>query len=281
MKKILALVIGIILVVSLLSSCTVTIGSDDKGLDAAYEYVLTMYKDKPTITPSDFDVIAVVTIEGEAFPITWEVEVTKGDANSVKLVKSEDGKTVKVDIDEKVTSSVDYNLTFKIEKNGNACSAGFAHSIPEYKLFSWQQYVDAAEDEDILFFKVDSEDKAIWGELASSCARDNGIKATVIYGSARDLDALLYMDYPVFASNFCPNAGSALGLGTLNETIDVEGTQIAPGDFFFGDETGIVVIPQQLFASVMAQSLLVKIKESGIIEDINSGKTLAEIVGLK
>ena len=147
MKKILALVIGIILVVSLLSSCTVTIGSDDKGLDAAYEYVLTMYKDKPTITPSDFDVIAVVTIEGEAFPITWEVEVTKGDANSVKLVKSEDGKTVKVDIDEKVTSSVDYNLTFKIEKNGNACSAGFAHSIPEYKLFSWQQYVDAAEDE--------------------------------------------------------------------------------------------------------------------------------------
>lgn len=141
--------------------------------------------------------------------------------------------------------------------------------------------IDAAEDEDILFFKVDSEDKAIWGELASSCARDNGIKATVIYGSARDLDALLYMDYPVFASNFCPNAGSALGLGTLNETIDVEGTQIAPGDFFFGDETGIVVIPQQLFASVMAQSLLVKIKESGIIEDINRGKTLAEIAGLK
>ena len=89
------------------------------------------------------------------------------------------------------------------------------------------------------------------------------------------------MDYPVFASNFCPNAGSALGLGTLNETIDVEGTQIVPGDFFFGDETGIVVIPQQLFASVMDQSLLVKIKESGIIEDINRGKTLAEIAGLK
>jgi 3-hexulose-6-phosphate synthase len=141
--------------------------------------------------------------------------------------------------------------------------------------------IDSAQDGDILFFKVDSEEKAIWGELASSCARDNGIKATVIYGSARDLDALLYMDYPVFASNFCPNAGSALGLGSLNEPIDVEGVKINPGDFFFGDESGIVIIPKELFSKVMAQVLLVKIKETGIIEDINSGKTLAEIVGLK
>jgi hypothetical protein len=31
----------------------------------------------------------------------------------------------------------------------------------------------------------------------------------------------------------------------------------------------------------MAQVLLVKIKETGIIEDINRGKTLAEILGLK
>ena len=57
--------------------------------------------------------------------------------------------------------------------------------------------------------------------------------------------------------------------------------KINPGDFFFGDESGIVVIPQELFAQVMAQTLLVKIKESGIIKDISGGKTLAEIVGLK
>lgn len=139
--------------------------------------------------------------------------------------------------------------------------------------------IDAAGEGDILFFKVDDDDKAIWGELASTCARDNGIKATVIYGSARDLDALLYMDYPIFASNFCPNAGSALGLGTLNEPIDVEGTTVNPGDFFFGDESGIVVIPKELFTKTMIASLGVKIKESHIIKDISNGKTLAEIVG--
>lgn len=143
------------------------------------------------------------------------------------------------------------------------------------------QAIDEADDGDILFFKVSSTDKAIWGELASTCARDNGIKATVIYGSARDLDALLYMDYPVFASDFCPNAGSALGLGTLNEPIVVDEMLINPGDFLFGDESGIVVIPQELFAKTMSATLSVKIKESKIVEAIADGMTLAEIVGLK
>ena len=141
--------------------------------------------------------------------------------------------------------------------------------------------IDSASEGDVLFFKVDSEDKAIWGELASTCARDNGIKACVIYGSARDLDALLYLDFPVFASNFCPNAGSALGLGTVNEPIEVEDVKINPGDFFFGDESGIVVIPKELFAKTMEATLGVKIKEAKIIENISEGMTLAEIVGLR
>lgn len=140
--------------------------------------------------------------------------------------------------------------------------------------------IEDASEEDVLFFKVDSEDMAIWGELASRCAQDNGIKASVIYGSARDLDALLYIDFPVFASSFCPNAGSALGLGTLNEPIVVEDVRVNPGDFFFGDESGIVVVPKELFTQTMVATLGVKVKESNIVDLINDGVGLAEIVGL-
>lgn len=140
--------------------------------------------------------------------------------------------------------------------------------------------IDSASSGDILFFKVDSDDKAIWGELASTCAKEKGIKATVIYGSARDLDALLDMDYPVFASNFVPNAGLALGLGKLNQPIEIEGNKINPDDFFFGDESGIVVIPKELFSKVMVSALAVKLKESAIVEMLGAGTTLGEIVGL-
>ncbi|WP_298520937.1 RraA family protein [uncultured Methanobrevibacter sp.] len=139
--------------------------------------------------------------------------------------------------------------------------------------------IDSAGEGDILFFKVDDDDKAIWGELASTCAKNNGIKATVVFGSVRDLDALLYMDYPIYASNHVPNAGLALGLGTLNQPIEVEGNIINPGDFFFADESGIVVIPKELFAKAMVSVLGVKLKESAIIEKLAQGVTLAEIVG--
>ena len=141
--------------------------------------------------------------------------------------------------------------------------------------------IDGACEGDVLFFKVDNDDKAIWGELASTCAKNNGIKATVVFGSVRDLDALLYMDYPVYASNHVPNAGLALGLGTLNQPIEIEGNVINPGDFFFADESGIVVIPKELFGKVMLSVLGVKLKESSIIEKLDEGITLAEIVGLE
>lgn len=139
--------------------------------------------------------------------------------------------------------------------------------------------IDEADEGDILFFKVDSEEIAM-SELASTCARDNGIKATVIYSSARDLDVLLYMDYPVFASNYCPNAGLALSLSNLNESLDIEGFKVNPGDFLIGDKCGIVVIPQELFVKTMLASLEVKIKESTIIDKITMGNTLSQIVGL-
>lgn len=141
--------------------------------------------------------------------------------------------------------------------------------------------IDDAGEGDVLFFKVDNDDKAIWGELASTCAKNNGVKATVVYGSVRDLDALLDMDFPIFASNFVPNAGLALGLGKLNQPIEVEGTEINPGDFFFGDESGIIVIPKELFTKVMLSALGVKLKESAIIKKLAEGITLGQVADLR
>ena len=140
--------------------------------------------------------------------------------------------------------------------------------------------IDSAMEGDVLFFKVDSCDKAIWGELASTSAENKGIKATVIYGSARDRDALLHIDFPVFACDYCPNAGSALGLGNVGETIEIEDIKINSGDFLFGDENGIVVIPKRLFKDTMIATLSVKIKESKIVSLINDGVSLSEIVGI-
>ena len=126
----------------------------------------------------------------------------------------------------------------------------------------------------------------VWGRITTckTNSDDWGTSALaidIIYGSVRDLDALYYMDYPIFACDYAPNAGSALGLGKINVDVSVGDMTIRPGDFFYGDETGVVIIPQSLFKKVMNQTLAIKIKELGIIDAINNGKTLSQAAGLK
>lgn len=141
--------------------------------------------------------------------------------------------------------------------------------------------IDEANNGDVLLVQTSDMDAAIWGELASTCAKNNGVKATLVYGCVRDLDALLCMDYPIFACGFRPNAGNTLGLGEINVDLELESMKISPGDFLFGDETGVVIIPKQFFKKVMLKTLEVKIKEKNITDMLNSGKSLSQIVGLK
>lgn len=141
--------------------------------------------------------------------------------------------------------------------------------------------IDESSIGDILFIKASDKNTSIWGELASTSAKKQGVAGVAVYGSVRDLDALLYIDFPVFACDFKPNAGKALGLGNINSDLFIDGFKISPGDFFLGDETGVVVINQNLFNDVILKALEIKKMESNIIKQLNDGKSLSEIVNLK
>jgi 3-hexulose-6-phosphate synthase len=141
--------------------------------------------------------------------------------------------------------------------------------------------IDEADDEDVLLIETSDMDAAIWGELASTCAKNNGVKATLVYGCVRDLDALLTMDYPIFACGFRPNAGKALGLGEINPVLELESMRISPGDFLYGDETGVVIIPREFFTQVMEKTFEIKVKEMKITDMLNSGMSLSQVAGLR
>ena len=143
--------------------------------------------------------------------------------------------------------------------------------------------IDTAKKGNILFIETYGESSAIWGELTSSSSFKKELAGTVIWGASRDIDYVIKSDYPVFAREQIPNAGNALGLGEVNVTLKIgEGEKhiINPGDFIFGDESGVVHVPQELFAEVMLKTLEIKITELDIVSQIKEGKALSEIVGL-
>ena len=140
--------------------------------------------------------------------------------------------------------------------------------------------MDKAEAGEVLFLYCYGEPASVWGELASTSAQEKGIAGTVLYGYARDMDAIIDLDYPVYALDFVPNAGKALGLGEVNVDIEIDNQLIRPGDFIFADESGVVVIPQNIFEDVIIATYNIKVKENNIIKELRSGKTLSQIVGL-
>jgi 3-hexulose-6-phosphate synthase len=141
--------------------------------------------------------------------------------------------------------------------------------------------IDIGKKGEVLFIESEEGPLAVWGELASTCAKEQGLAGVAVYGKMRDIDILKHMDYPLFCVDTCPNAGTALGYGKLNVELNIDNDPIKPGDFFYGDENGVVVIPEEKFNEVILQTLAIKRKEAGILKALSEGKTLAEIAGVK
>ena len=140
--------------------------------------------------------------------------------------------------------------------------------------------INACNKGDILFIKVNNENAAIWGDLASTDAKLHGVGGVAVYGCVRDMEDILHSDYPIFACNFTSNAGKPLGVGNINEDISIDENIIRPGDFFFGDETGVVIVPATLFTQVINEVLSVKLFELNVIKQLKNGRSLMEVVGL-
>lgn len=141
--------------------------------------------------------------------------------------------------------------------------------------------IDIAKEDEILFILATGDFSAVWGELTSTCAKNKKIAGTIIHGATRDVEFLSNYDYPIFAKEIVPNAGKALGLGEINVDLNIDDYVIHPGDFIFGDENGVVLVPKELFQQTMLETLDIRIKELEILSKIKEGKSLSEIVGLK
>lgn len=100
---------------------------------------------------------------------------------------------------------------------------------------------------------------ALYGELSATTARAHGAVGALIDGGTRDCGHLVKMGFPVFARYRSPvEAFGRYKLidcqvpirisGELKETVLVN-----PGDFIFGEEDGVIVIPKDLTLEVLLE----------------------------
>ena len=141
--------------------------------------------------------------------------------------------------------------------------------------------IDKAEKGEIIVVDVNGGKTAIWGELATWSAKIKGLAGVVIDGAIRDVDDIVKIDFPVFSKHFSPNAGEPKGLGEIGAEIVCGNQTVKTGDWVVGDDSGVVVVPQEIAQEIANRALDVKEQENRIREEIKSGSSLGAVVKVK
>jgi len=141
--------------------------------------------------------------------------------------------------------------------------------------------IDLAEKGQILVIDVNGGKKAVWGELATWSAKIKGLNGVVIDGAVRDLDDIIKIDFPIFCRHISSNAGEPKGFGEIGAEIECGGQTVRTGDWIVGDDSGVVVIPQEIAQEIANRALNVKEYENRIREEIKKGGSLGKVLKVK
>ena len=141
--------------------------------------------------------------------------------------------------------------------------------------------IDKAEKSDVIVVDVNGGKTAIWGELATWSAKIKGLAGVVIDGAVRDLDDIVKMDFPILCRHISSNAGEPKGFGEIGAEITCGNQTVRTDDWIVGDDSGVVVVPQEIAQEIANRALDVKEHENRIREEIKRGGSLGTVVKVK
>jgi len=88
--------------------------------------------------------------------------------------------------------------------------------------------------------------RALLGDMLADKAAANGWAGLVINGVIRDVDEIGQTNLGVQALGTCPIKTEKLGVGQRDIVIHMGGVDIAPGDYVYADNNGVIVSKRAL-----------------------------------
>jgi len=140
--------------------------------------------------------------------------------------------------------------------------------------------IDEAPQESVIVIDAGGVGPAVWGELATHSSLEKKIAGVVIDGAIRDVGEIKKLKFSAFARIITPTAGEPKGFGEMGVPVEVGGVRVFPGDWVFGDDDGVVVIPQKRAAEITNRAMDWLERENRIRKEIKQGGTLGKITEL-
>jgi regulator of RNase E activity RraA len=124
---------------------------------------------------------------------------------------------------------------------------------------------------------------AHFGEMSCQLAYSHGCRGMLLAGNCRDTQYVLKMpDFPIFSFGTRPNAFGGWIITDVNKPVYLPGhithyVTVSPGDFIFGDNDGVQLIPAHLVDEVLLQVEATFEHENAEREQIAAGMSIDEV----
>jgi len=119
-----------------------------------------------------------------------------------------------------------------------------------------------------------------WGEVLTTAAEVAGIAGLVIDGCVRDVDALAAHGFPVFSSGIALTGATKHRAGSVGLPVRCGDVTVDDGDWVVGDVDGVVIVPGDVLADVLAAARTRTDKEAALFEQLKAGRTTLELLDL-
>lgn len=160
-------------------------------------------------------------------------------------------------------------------------SALTVHSPPGDNLWL-HRALDIAQPGDVLVvFASGAHEHGYWGEIMATMAQARAVAGLVIDACVRDGALLAEMGFPVFARGLCiRGTGKDFGaIGWINHPVWMGEVVVHAGDLIVGDGDGVVALPRQDAARIVARAQQREADEAGFIQRLKDGASTMDLYG--
>ncbi|MEO8485756.1 MAG: RraA family protein [Betaproteobacteria bacterium] len=137
---------------------------------------------------------------------------------------------------------------------------------------------DLKPGEIVVFGCSGSQQIAPWGELLTTAARMRGALGAVTDGFVRDVRRIREMQFPVFHGGIAPLDSKGRGkVVAIDVPVACAGVHVEPGDLVFADVDGVVVVPRNVEADVLARAFTKVGGENTTRDELLRGAKLQDV----
>ena len=110
-----------------------------------------------------------------------------------------------------------------------------------------KELISQKGDGKILFIEGNaSKAVALLGDNLAQQALDNNWSGIVVNGMVRDVEILRSIPLAIYARGSCPKKSNKNNAGNINVDLCIDGVDIKPSFWAYGDENGILISPAKL-----------------------------------